>query len=61
MITTSFDATITLNDHHHRDAGLSTRKADAVAAVRTAIERMVGAGWIETLRRNCFHPNWRGR
>jgi hypothetical protein len=47
MTTTSFDATITLNDHHLAIAGRSTPKADAVAAVRMAIEQMDGAGWID--------------
>jgi hypothetical protein len=41
-----FDATITLNDHHHPAAGLTGRKAEAVAAVRGAVERMDGAHWI---------------
>jgi hypothetical protein len=46
MIITSFDAAIMLNDHHLAMVALSTRKADAVAAVWTAIERMDGAGWV---------------
>ncbi len=41
-----FDATITLNDHHLAAAGLTGRKAEAVEAVRQAVERMEGAGWI---------------
>ena len=44
---TSFDATITLNDHHLATVGLSSRKAEAVVAVRTAVECMDGAGWID--------------
>jgi hypothetical protein len=47
MITASFDASITLNDHHLAMAGRSTPKADAVAAVRMAIEQMDGSGWID--------------
>jgi hypothetical protein len=42
-----FEATITLNDHHLDTAGLSDRKCKAVAAVREAIARMEGAGWID--------------
>jgi hypothetical protein len=41
-----FDATITLNDHHLVSTGLTDRPAEAVAAVRRAVERMGGAGWI---------------
>jgi hypothetical protein len=41
-----FDATITLNDHHLAAAGLTSRKAEAVEAVRQAVERMDGAHWI---------------
>jgi hypothetical protein len=43
----AFDATITLNDHHLEAAGLSGCKAQAAAAVREAVERMDGAGWID--------------
>jgi hypothetical protein len=46
MIISSFDATLMLNDHHLAMAAPSTRKADAVAAVRRPIERMEGAGWL---------------
>ena len=42
-----FDATITLDDHHLDTAGLSDREAEATAAVREAVERMEGAGWID--------------
>jgi hypothetical protein len=42
-----FDAVITLNDHHLEAAGLTGRKGEAVAAVRQAVERMDGAGWID--------------
>jgi hypothetical protein len=42
-----FDATITFNDHHLAAAGLTCRKAEAVEAVREAVERMDGAGWID--------------
>jgi hypothetical protein len=42
---TPFDATITLNDHHLERSGLSA--PEAVAAVRQAVERMDGAGWID--------------
>ena len=43
----NFDASITLNDHHLIEAGLSKYPADAVAAVRTVIEHMDGGGWID--------------
>ena len=42
-----FDATITLNDHHLAVAGLSDRRAAVVEAVRQAVDRMEGAGWID--------------
>jgi hypothetical protein len=42
-----FDSTITLNDHHLAATGLSDRRADAVEAVRVAVEWMNGAGWID--------------
>jgi hypothetical protein len=42
-----FDAVITLNDHHLEAAGLAGRAAEAVAAVRQAVERIDGAGWID--------------
>ncbi len=45
MAHTGFDATITLNDHHLVAAGLATPAA--VTAVREAVERMGGAGWID--------------
>jgi hypothetical protein len=45
MITT--DATITVTDDHLAAAGLSAEEADAVVAVRAAIDRMDGAGWID--------------
>jgi hypothetical protein len=45
MIQAEFDATITLNDHHLSTSGLSG--PEAVIAVRQAIERMNGAGWID--------------
>jgi hypothetical protein len=41
-----FDATITLNDHHLAAASLADRPAEAVAAVRRALDRMDGAGGI---------------
>jgi hypothetical protein len=41
-----FDATITLNDHHIATACLTDRPAEDVVAVRRAVERMDGAGWI---------------
>ena len=41
-----FDAVITLNDHQLDAAGLTGRAGEA-AAVRQAIERMDGAGWID--------------
>jgi hypothetical protein len=47
MPTISFDAVITLNDHHLEAAGLTKRKALAVAAVREAVGRMDGAHWID--------------
>jgi hypothetical protein len=37
----------TLNDHHLEAAGLSGRKEQAVAAVREAVARIDGAGWID--------------
>ncbi len=42
-----FDAIITINDHHLEAAGLTGCKAVAVAAVRQAVERIAGAGWID--------------
>jgi hypothetical protein len=45
MIQVEFDATITLNDHHLTTSGLSA--PEAVTAVRQAVERMDGAGWID--------------
>jgi hypothetical protein len=42
-----FEAVITLNDHHLAAAGLSGQKTAAVAAVRQAVEKMAGAGWID--------------
>jgi hypothetical protein len=47
MITGYFDAVITLNDHHLAKAGLTERRSEAVAVVRSAVERMDGAGWID--------------
>ena len=52
MIQAEFDATITLNDHHLSTAGLSG--PEAVTAVRQAVERMVGAGWIDVAA--CSYP-----
>jgi hypothetical protein len=47
MISGRFDAVITIGDHHLAPAGLAGRRSEAVAAVRTAVERMDGAGWID--------------
>jgi hypothetical protein len=47
MAHPEFDATITLNDHHLAAAGISINPAEAVAAVRRAVECMAGAGWID--------------
>ena len=47
MTYPGFDATITLNDHHLESAGLTGRHAEAVVAVRQAVEAMSGAGWID--------------
>jgi hypothetical protein len=54
-----FDAVITLNDHHLAAAGLTGRKAEAVAAVRQAVERMDGAGWID-VEAQYFPPHLAG-
>ncbi len=43
----TFDATITLNDHHPSSAGMFDRPADAVAAVRSAVQRIAGAERID--------------
>ncbi len=60
MATTRFDATITLNDHRLGMAGMSDRRDEAVAAVRQAVERMDGAGWIdvEALDYPAHIPGW---
>ena len=47
MTDARFDACITLNDHHLAAAGLSGREAEAVAAVRQAVEKMAGGGGID--------------
>jgi hypothetical protein len=54
-----FDATITLNDHHLAAASLTDRPAEAVAAVRRAVERMPGAGWIN-VEAHYFPPHTPG-
>jgi len=46
LATADFDATITLKDQHLAAAGLTGRKAEAVEAVREAVERMDGAHWM---------------
>jgi hypothetical protein len=43
MSTIAFDAVITLRKRHLVAAGLSGREADAVDAVRTAVEAIDGA------------------
>jgi hypothetical protein len=55
-----FDATITLNDQHLEWSGLSA--AAAVAAVRQAVERMDGAGWIDVEAQSypASLPGWVG-
>jgi hypothetical protein len=47
MSTVAFDAVITLHKRHLVAAGLSGRDADAVAAVRTAVEAIEGACAID--------------
>jgi hypothetical protein len=54
-----FDATITINDHHLATAGMTNRPAEAVAAVRRAVEHMPGAGWIN-VEAQYFSPNLPG-
>jgi hypothetical protein len=46
-MTITFDACIMINDHHLATAGLTGRRAEAVAPVRTAVQGMDGAGWID--------------
>jgi hypothetical protein len=60
MVHSAFDATITLNDHHLEAAGLSGCKAQAVEAVREAVARMDGAGWIDVKpqRYPAWAPGW---
>lgn len=44
----SFDAIIDLTVHHLAAAGLpDTRSSEALAAVRSGIQAMPGAGWID--------------
>lgn len=47
MSTVAFDAIITLHKSHLVAAGLSGRDADAVAAIRTAVEAIDGACEID--------------
>jgi hypothetical protein len=47
MAPHGFDTCITLNDRHLAAAGLTGRAAEAVKAVREAVGRMDGAGWID--------------
>jgi hypothetical protein len=47
MSTIAFDAVITLHKRHIVAAGLSGRDADAIDAVRTAVEAMDGAAIID--------------
>ena len=54
-----FDATITLCDHHLAAAGLSDCKAEAVEAVRQAVDRMDGAGWID-VEAQSYPPHCQG-
>ena len=42
-----FDAVITIGDHHLATAGLTGRSGEAAAAVREAVQRIDGAGWID--------------
>jgi hypothetical protein len=49
MASPSFDACITLNDHHLAAAGLTGRKGEAVKAVRDAVGRMDGADWVDVV------------
>lgn len=58
MADRGFDATITLNDHHLDAAGLSGRQAEAVAAVRQAVEGMEGAGWIGVEAQSYMVRRW---
>jgi hypothetical protein len=46
MSAVAFDAAIALHKRQLVVAGLSDRQADAVAAVRSAVEDMDGAGWL---------------
>ena len=52
MSAHAFDATITIGDHHLAATGLEGRRADAVAAVRAAVEQMDGAHWIDVEAQN---------
>jgi hypothetical protein len=49
MPSLPFDATITLGDHHLAAAGLDPqqRSAAIVDMVRSAVQRMDGANWID--------------
>ena len=57
----AFDATITLGDHHLTAVGLdSGHRADAIVdAVRTAVQRIDGADWID-VEVGCFPPDCPG-
>ncbi len=49
MHSLPFDATITLGDHHLAAAGLDPQRRPATIAdvVRSAVQRMDGASWID--------------
>jgi hypothetical protein len=47
MTSDHFDAVITIGDHHLEAVGLAGHADKAVAAVREAVERIDGAGWID--------------
>jgi hypothetical protein len=55
-----FDATIALNDRHLAAAGLTGRQAEAAAAVRRAVQRMDGAGYIDIEEQFARPPHWPG-
>jgi hypothetical protein len=60
MTRAGFDAMITLNDRHLAAAGLTGHPAEAVAAVRRAVQRVDGAGYIDIEEQSGRPPHWPG-
>ena len=57
-MSTTFDVTITLTPHLLAGTPLLTRPADAVEAVRGAVENMAGAAWIDVAWLNVPGGPW---